>query len=76
MVGYFGFDGNVDSCIVLRSAALKEGKAYFQAGAGIVADSDPHNEYEETINKARAMMQALALAAKRDRTSSAVETGE
>jgi anthranilate synthase component 1 len=61
-VGYFGFDGNVDSCIVLRSAVLKDGKAYFQAGAGIVADSDAHREYEETVNKARAMMQALALA--------------
>ena len=61
-VGYFGFDGNVDSCIALRSAVLKNGKAYFQAGAGIVADSDAHREYEETINKARAMMQALALA--------------
>ena len=61
-VGYFGFDGNVDSCIVLRSAVLKQGKAYFQAGAGIVADSDARREYEETVNKARAMMQALALA--------------
>jgi anthranilate synthase component 1 len=61
-VGYFGFDGNVDSCIVLRSAVLKDGKAYFQAGAGIVADSDPHREYAETVSKAEAMMQALALA--------------
>jgi anthranilate synthase component 1 len=61
-VGYFGFDGNVDSCIVLRSVVLKKGKAYFQAGAGIVADSDARREYEETVNKARAMMQALALA--------------
>jgi anthranilate synthase component 1 len=61
-VGYVGFDGNVDSCIVLRSAVLKAGKAYFQAGAGIVADSDAPREYEETVNKARAMMQALALA--------------
>jgi anthranilate synthase component I len=61
-VGYVGFDGNVDSCIVLRSAVLKAGKAYFQAGAGIVADSDARREYEETVNKARAMMQALALA--------------
>ncbi len=62
VVGYFGFDGNVDSCIVLRSVVLKEGKAYFQAGAGIVADSDPSREYDETFNKARAMIQALALA--------------
>ena len=62
-IGYFGFDGNVDSCIALRCAVLKNGKAYFQAGAGIVADSDPHFEYEETINKARAMTKALAMAA-------------
>ena len=61
-VGYIGFDGNLDSCIVLRSAVLKNGKAYFQAGAGIVADSDPAREYEETISKARAMMHALEMA--------------
>jgi anthranilate synthase component 1 len=61
-IGYFGFDGNFDSCIALRCAALKNGKAYFQAGAGIVADSNPEREYEETVNKARAMMKALAMA--------------
>jgi anthranilate synthase component I len=61
-IGYFGFDGNVDSCIGLRCAVLKNGKAYFQAGAGIVADSDPHSEYEESINKARAMAKALSMA--------------
>jgi anthranilate synthase component 1 len=61
-IGYFGFDGNVDSCVALRCAVLKNGKAYFQAGAGIVADSDPRLEYEETVNKARAMTQALAMA--------------
>ena len=61
-IGYFGFDGNFDSCIALRCAVLKNGEAYFQAGAGIVADSDPQREYEETINKARAMMKALAMA--------------
>jgi len=61
-IGYFGFDGNVDSCIALRCAVLKNGKAYFQAGAGIVADSSPHSEYEETVNKARAMRKALAMA--------------
>ena len=61
-VGYFGFDGNVDSCIVLRSLVLKNDKAYFQAGAGIVADSDPGREYEETINKAGAMLQAVTMA--------------
>lgn len=61
-IGYFGFDGNIDSCIALRCAVLKNGKAYFQAGAGIVADSDPQREYEETVSKARAMMKALAMA--------------
>ena len=61
-IGYFGFDGNFDSCIALRCAVLKNKKAYFQAGAGIVADSDPHLEYEETLNKARAMAKALAMA--------------
>jgi anthranilate synthase component 1 len=61
-IGYFGFDGNFDSCIALRCAVLRNKKAYFQAGAGIVADSDPHLEYEETVNKARAMAKALAMA--------------
>ena len=61
-IGYFGFDGNVDSCMGLRCAVLKNGKAYFQAGAGIVADSNPHSEYEETVSKARAMAKALAMA--------------
>ena len=61
-VGYFGFDGNFDSCIALRCAVLKDQRVFFQAGAGIVADSDPAREYEETVNKARAMMKALAMA--------------
>jgi anthranilate phosphoribosyltransferase len=61
-IGYFGFDGNVDSCIALRCAVLKNGKAYFQTGAGIVADSNPRSEYEETVNKSRALAQALAMA--------------
>lgn len=58
-VGYFGFDGNHDSCIALRTVVLKDGKAYIQAGAGVVADSVPANEYEETVNKAKGMMRAL-----------------
>ncbi len=62
-VGYVGFDGNLDSCIVLRSVVIKDGKAYYQAGAGVVADSDPRREYEETMSKAGAMKQALAMAA-------------
>jgi anthranilate synthase component 1 len=61
-IGYFGFDGNIDSCIALRCAVLKDGTAYVQAGAGIVADSDPAAEYEETVNKARAMAKALSMA--------------
>src|SRR5881409_2978720 len=61
-IGYFGFDGNIDSCIALRCAVLKNCTAYVQAGAGIVADSDPAAEYEETVNKARAMAKALSMA--------------
>jgi anthranilate synthase component I len=68
-IGYLGFDGNLDSCIALRCAVLKNGKAYFQAGAGIVADSDPLREYEETLNKARAMTKALAMAVKMGRAA-------
>jgi anthranilate synthase component I len=61
-VGYFSFGGNLDSCITIRTIILDLGKAYVQAGAGIVADSDPNTEYEETRNKARGMFKALALA--------------
>ncbi|MCO5061767.1 MAG: anthranilate synthase component I [Kiritimatiellae bacterium] len=60
-IGYFGFSGNLDSCIAIRTALLDGKKAYVQAGAGIVADSDPDSEYEETRNKARGMLVALAL---------------
>ena len=58
-VGYFGFDGNLDSCIALRTCVLKDGKAYVQAGAGVVADSDPAYEYRETVNKAAGMLRAI-----------------
>ena len=61
-VGYFGFDGNPNSCIALRSVVLQGGQAYVQAGAGIVADSDPASEYQETINKAKAVLEAIARA--------------
>jgi len=61
-VGYFNYDGNFDSAITIRTVILDKNKAYVQAGAGIVADSIPINEYEETRNKARGMMKALALA--------------
>lgn len=63
-VGYFGFDGNLDSCIALRTCVLKDGKAYVQAGAGVVADSDPTYEYRETVNKASGMLRAIAWAGK------------
>ena len=58
-VGYFGFDGSHDSCIALRTVALKDGKAFVQAGAGVVADSTPEGEYQETVNKAMGMMRAI-----------------
>src|SRR5256714_1513198 len=61
-VGYFGFDGGLDCCIALRSIVLKDGRAYLQAGAGIVADSDPASEYHETVNKAMAMVDAISRA--------------
>ena len=61
-VGYFGFDGNLDSCIALRTCVLKDGKAYVQAGAGVVADSIPESEYRETVNKAAGMLRAIAWA--------------
>jgi len=58
-VGYFGYDGNHDSCIALRTVVLKDGKAYVQAGAGVVADSVPESEYFETVNKAKGMLRAI-----------------
>jgi anthranilate synthase component I len=58
-VGYYGFDGNLDSCIALRTCVVKDGKAYVQAGAGVVADSDPASEYQETVNKATGMLRAI-----------------
>jgi anthranilate synthase component 1 len=61
-VGYFGFDGNHDSCITLRTCVLNQGMAHVQAGAGVVADSDPDYEYNETINKARGMLRAIETA--------------
>lgn len=61
-VGYFSFSGNMDTCITIRTILVKDGKAYVEAGAGIVADSDPVLEYKETVNKAKAMLRALQLA--------------
>lgn len=61
-VGYFSFNGNLDCCITIRTALLKGGRAYVQAGGGWVNDSTPEGEYQETVNKAKAMLKAVALA--------------
>ena len=58
-IGYFSANGEFDTCIALRTAVAKHKKFYVQAGAGIVADSNPIKEYEETVNKAKALMSAL-----------------
>lgn len=58
-LGYIDFSGNLDTCIAIRMAVKKEGKVYVQAGGGIVADSKPHLEYEESANKARAVIDAI-----------------
>lgn len=59
---YVDYSGNLDSCITIRTLVVKNGKAYLQVGAGIVADSDPNHEYIETINKARALIRAIEMA--------------
>jgi len=61
-VGYFSFQGNMDMAITIRTILIKDNKAFIQAGAGIVADSVPENEYKETLNKARAMIKAVEMA--------------
>ena len=61
---YVDFSGNLDSCISIRTVVVKEGKAYVQAGGGIVADSVPEQEFQETINKSQALIKALELAEK------------
>ena len=58
-IGYFSANGDFDTCIALRTAVSKNNKFYVQAGAGIVADSKPIKEYEETVNKAKALLNAL-----------------
>ena len=58
-VGYFSFSGNLDTCITIRAILIKNGAAYVQAGGGIVADSNPQKEYQETVNKARAQIEAI-----------------
>jgi anthranilate synthase component 1 len=61
-VGYFSFNGNLDCCITIRTALIKDGRAFIQAGGGWVNDSVPEAEYQETVNKAKAMLKAVALA--------------
>ena len=61
-VGYFSFNGNLDTCITIRTALIKDGRAYVQAGGGWVNDSTPEGEYQETINKSMAMRKAIAMA--------------
>ena len=61
-VGYFSFNGNLDCCITIRTALIKDGKAYVQAGGGWVNDSTPEGEFQETVNKSMSMRKAIALA--------------
>ena len=61
-VGYIGWNGNMDTAIAIRTAVIKDGQLYIQAGAGIVADSVPRNEWNETMSKARAIFRAVAMA--------------
>jgi anthranilate synthase component 1 len=63
-VGYFGANGDMDTCIMLRTALIKDGMMYVQAGGGVVADSDPEAEYQESCNKARALLRAAEDAAR------------
>jgi len=72
-VGYFSADGDMDTCIVLRTALVKDGKMYVQAGAGIVADSNPDSEQQECINKAKALFRAAEEA---QRFASGAERGQ
>ncbi|MBT4484933.1 MAG: anthranilate synthase component I [Candidatus Latescibacteria bacterium] len=61
-IGYVDYQGNVDTCIAIRTLVVKDGKAYIQAGAGIVADSNPESEYQECVNKAKALFRAIDMA--------------
>ncbi len=60
-IGYLSYTGNIDTCITIRTILMNKGKTYVQSGAGIVADSDPAREYQETINKAKALIETLTL---------------
>jgi anthranilate synthase component 1 len=62
-VGYIGWNGNMDTALAIRTAVIADGLLHIQAGAGIVADSVPANEWQETMNKGRAIFRAVAMAA-------------
>ena len=57
-IGYLSANGDMDTCIALRTAVVKDGQIYIQAGGGVVADSDPESEFQESNNKARALIRA------------------
>ena len=63
-IGYIGWHGDADTAIAIRTAVIKDGRLHVQAGAGIVYDSDPEKEWDETMNKGRALFRAVAEAAK------------
>ena len=65
---YLDFAGNLNSCITIRSVVVKDKKAYVQVGAGIVADSVPEREYDETMNKGKAMLRAIEMAQEESRS--------
>ena len=69
-VGYIDYAGNMDTCITLRTLVVQGDKAYIQAGAGIVADSVPASEYQETLNKARGLLKAIEITRQRVKASS------
>ena len=69
-VGYFDFNGNMDTCIALRTVVVHDNTAYVQAGAGIVADSVPENEWNETLNKARGLLKAIEMTEEDSRSGS------
>jgi anthranilate synthase component 1 len=68
-VGYVSYSGNLDTCIGIRTAVIRDGQVHIQAGGGIVADSVPANEYMETVNKAKALFRALAMACSMEGTA-------
>jgi anthranilate synthase component 1 len=61
-IGYFGYNGTVETAITIRTAVLKDGVAHVEAGCGIVADSDPAQEYQESVSKAQALLSSIQLA--------------